>query len=355
MAVVISDNGRVTNATPVTSSRSGKIDQICAAAVDLARAAITEDVAGDHVEVVAEGERVVTHYFESNLPGYRGWRWAVVVARAPRSKLVTVSETVLLPGPDALTPPEWVPWEERVRPGDLGVGDLMPTPPDDDRLAPGYLLSDDPGVEEVVWELGLGRVRVLSREGRLDAADRWYEGDHGPNAPISTAAPANARCVSCGFYLPLAGAMRAAFGVCANLYAPDDGQVVSGDHGCGAHSEVLVEQSVEVDEAPTVFDDSEVVEVSVEAAETATAESTEAESAAAPTESAEAPQVDAAEPDAAGLSGPTVEVEAPATGTPAVETVAEPDPETGGEATVETVADMGAPASDEATPDISRE
>jgi hypothetical protein len=27
------------------------------------------------------------------------------------------------------------------------------------------------------------------------------------------------------------------FGGCANEYAPDDGRIVSGDHGCGAHSE----------------------------------------------------------------------------------------------------------------------
>jgi hypothetical protein len=314
----MSDNGRVTNVTSVTSARASKIDQVCAAAVDLARAAITEDVPGAHVEAVAEGERVVTHYFESNLPGYRGWRWAVVVARAPRSKLVTVCEIVLLPGPDALTPPDWVPWEERVRPGDLGVGDLMPTPPDDDRLAPGYLLSDDPAVEDVVWELGLGRVRVLSREGRLDAAERWHEGEHGPQAAISVAAPPNARCVSCGFYLPLAGSMRAAFGVCANLYAPDDGQVVSADHGCGAHSEVLVDHTVEVDEAPTVFDDSQVVEVSTAGAvpEAATAE---------------------AEP------APEAEQHAQE---PAREAAVE---------TVETVAELGAPASDEATADISRD
>jgi Protein of unknown function (DUF3027) len=318
----------VTNATPATSTRGIKIDQILAAAVDIARAAITEDVAGEHVEAVAEGERVVTHYFESNLPGYRGWRWAVVVARAPRSRMATVSETVLLPGPDALTPPPWVPWEERVRPGDLGVGDLMPTAPDDDRLVPGYLLSDDPAVEDVVWELGLGRVRLLSRDGRLDTAERWYEGDHGPHAPISVAAPANARCVTCGFYLPLAGALRANFGVCANLYAPDDGQVVSGDHGCGAHSEVLVEQSVEVDEAPTVFDDSEVVEVSV----------------AAPAEVPPPDQVDATE---------TVDVR-PVEAQGAVKASAADD-SVDSEADVETVAEMGAPASDEATADISRE
>jgi hypothetical protein len=254
------DNGSVTNAVAPGRQTSGrtKLDQVCADAVDLARRAVTEDVAGAHIGVVPEGERLVTHYFECTLSGYRGWRWAVTVARTSRSKLVTVCETVLLPGPDALTTPDWVPWNERVQPGDLGVGDLMPTPPDDERLAPGYMMSDDPAVEDVVWELGLGRVRVLSREGRLDTAERWYEGDHGPQAAISTSAPANARCVSCGFYMPLAGAMRSMFGACANMYAPDDGRVVSGDHGCGAHSEVLVEQVVEVDEAPTIYDDAEV-------------------------------------------------------------------------------------------------
>ena len=190
---------------------------------------------------VAEGERLVTHYFDCTLPGYRGWRWAVTVARAPRSKHVTVCETVLLPGDDALLAPAWVPWQERLQPGDLGVGDLMPTTADDDRLAPGYVLSDDPAIEEVSWELGLGRPRVMSREGRAEAAQRWYDGDHGPEAAISLAAPANARCGQCGFYLPLAGSLRQVFGVCGNLFAPDDGRVVSADHGCGAHSEVLVE------------------------------------------------------------------------------------------------------------------
>jgi Protein of unknown function (DUF3027) len=196
-------------------------------------------------------------------------------------RLVTVCETVLLPGPDALVTPPWVPWEDRVAPGDLGVGDLMPTPPDDDRLAPGYLLSDDPAVEDVVWELGLGRVRVMSRDGRLDTADRWYEGDRGPRAPIAAAAPPQARCVTCGFYLPLAGSMRAMFGVCGNAYAPDDGKVVSGDHGCGAHSEVLIDQPDVIEEAPTIYDDSEVDVVDVAPSETASAGTLPTDTAAA--------------------------------------------------------------------------
>jgi len=38
---------------------------------------------------------------------------------------------------------------------------------------------------------------------------------------------------------------------------------VSADHGCGAHSEILVEPVAVVTELPTVYDDSEVEAVSV--------------------------------------------------------------------------------------------
>ncbi|GAA2823499.1 hypothetical protein GCM10020220_010010 [Nonomuraea rubra] len=86
----------------------------------------------------SEGDRIVTHYFACLDRAYRGWRWAVTVTRASRAKKVTVSEAVLLPGSGALLAPEWLPWSERLRPGDLGVGDLLPTADDDDRLAPGF-------------------------------------------------------------------------------------------------------------------------------------------------------------------------------------------------------------------------
>ena len=244
-----------------TATRSPKLDQVCADAVELARASITEDAyVGEHLRAVAEGDRLVTHYFDCDLPGYRGWRWAVTVARAPRSKHVTVCETVLLPDPEALLAPGWVPWHERLHPGDLGVGDLLPTPAEDERLVPGYTINGDPAVDDLVWELGLGRPRVLSPDGRADAAQRWYDGEHGPDAPITQAAPRAARCVSCGFYTSLAGSLGTLFGVCTNVYAPDDGQVVSLDHGCGGHSEVLVEE-VPVHEEPTVYDDAGVDEL----------------------------------------------------------------------------------------------
>lgn len=235
------------------------LDHVCADAVDIARAAAREeggDHVGDHLGTEPSGQRVVTHYFASLLPGYAGWRWAVTLARAPRSREVTVDEVVLLPGAGALLAPEWVPWSERLEPGDLGVGDLLPTAPDDDRLAPAYLRSDDPAVEEVAMEIGLGRARVMSRLGRDDAAARWYGGDTGPRTAMATHAPA--RCGSCGFYLQLAGWLRQGFGVCGNEFSPADGRVVSAAYGCGAHSEALVEEAPVTVAAEPAYDDATI-------------------------------------------------------------------------------------------------
>jgi DUF3027 family protein len=233
--------------SPATRTRTREPDETCAQAVDLARAAAAElagaDRVGDHLAAEADGDRVVTHLFVSLLSGYVGWRWAVTVTRASRSKVVTVSEAVLLPGPDAVLAPEWVPWRDRLRPGDLGVGDLLPAPPDDERLVPVVAGEGEDGLLAWPQEAGAESVqgpeaaqaRVLSAIGRDAAAERWYQGDHGPRTPLARAAPAP--CASCGFLVRLAGPLGGMFGVCANAYAPEDGRVVSVDHGCGAHSE----------------------------------------------------------------------------------------------------------------------
>ena len=236
-------------------TRTREPDQACAEAVDLARDAVVAVVGaanvGDHAGLQAEGERIVTHLFDCAYPAYTGWRWAVTVVRAPRAKAVTVSETVLLPGSGALLAPDWVPWHDRVRPGDLGVGDLMPAAPDDERLVPLVMLegydavtdwyadaAEDEGPAEPAELPAPGRSRVLSVVGREDATERWYSSEHGPRTPLANAAPAH--CVSCGFFVPLSGELGRVFGACANEYAPDDGRVVSADHGCGAHSEAMV-------------------------------------------------------------------------------------------------------------------
>lgn len=235
--------------------RSRTPDRLCAEAVELAREAAVEaappGTVGAHLDAVADGDRVVTHYFECRQFGYRGWRWAATVARASRAKLVTVDETVLLPGPDSMLAPDWVPWNERLRPGDLGPGDLLPTDAEDLRLEPGFtgedapppnspLAPEDPPLPRpaelgaVAEEIGMGRARVLSRHGLHVAADRWEE-DYGPKALMAQSAPAS--CLSCGFLVPLAGSLRQAFGVCANEFSPADGRVVSLSYGCGGHSE----------------------------------------------------------------------------------------------------------------------
>jgi len=209
-----------------------------------------EAAVGEHVAAVPEDGAALTHYFAALQGGYRGWRWAVTLAG---DEGVTVSEVVLLPGPDALVAPTWVPWEERVRPGDLGPGDLLPGTDDDARLVPAYLASDDPAVEEVAREIGLGRPRVLSRSGREDAAERWHGGPRGPASEMARSAPA--QCGTCAFLLPLAGSLRGAFGGCANAYAPADGAVVDVGFGCGAHSDVRVEATSPITVAELVYDD----------------------------------------------------------------------------------------------------
>ena len=265
-------------------ARKAVLDPVAAAAVDLARSVAeelsadtpTRDGVGAHLGVTVEGERLVAHEFECLLPGYVGWRWSVVLARSPRQKFATVVESALLPGPDALLAPEWVPWSERLRPGDLGPGDLLPTEADDLRLEAGW--TGEPGepeeapdeaegeaagpedeaaaeavaevAEEVIVsgpslstigavarQLGMGRPRVLSRYGLHTAADRWEE-QFGPKTPMAQGAPAN--CASCGFLVPIAGSLSQAFGVCANEFSPADGHLVSLGYGCGAHSEAAV-------------------------------------------------------------------------------------------------------------------
>ena len=128
--------------TVETLRRTPVLDKACAEAGDLARAAAVElagpDGVGDHLACVAEDERLATHSFVALTPAYAGWEWSVTVVRASRSKVVTVDEVCLLPGGGALLAPAWVPYSERLLPGDLGPGDLLPIDPDDDRLEPGY-------------------------------------------------------------------------------------------------------------------------------------------------------------------------------------------------------------------------
>ncbi|WP_114907314.1 DUF3027 domain-containing protein [Ornithinimicrobium murale] len=244
---------------------SPKRDAVLAAAEEAAReaaVAIAEPgTVGDHVGFVMDEDRVGTHYFDCTAVAYPGWRWAITLTRPPRGRSALLSETHLVAGEDALLSPHWVPYAERLAPGDIGPGDVTPKNDDDPFLEGGFEATGEEDVDQLgFFELGLGRPRVLSPEGRDAAAQRWYDGEHGPDTDTARKAPAP--CSSCGYFVPMAGALRSVFGVCANEWSPSDGSVVSLDHGCGAHSEVDVERSEPERIDPPVLDDSvlEIVE-----------------------------------------------------------------------------------------------
>ena len=197
-------------------------------AVETARWALEEfgeGEVGEHIGIAVTGADSATHRFAADVPGYSGWEWHAVVACPPGETTVTVSELALVPADQALQAPEWVPWSDRIQPGDLGPGDLMPPEPNDPRLD-GDELS----------ELGLN-----------EALTRWRKGDFGPNSAMAEKAPL--QCNTCAFFLP----WERGFGACANEFSAD-GRIVHSRYGCGAHSRTRV---IDTEAQPTqeTFDD----------------------------------------------------------------------------------------------------
>jgi hypothetical protein len=234
---------------------------------DFAREVLLQSVPAEHigaaidvVDEISEDPQVSiqSHTFECTSPAYPGWYWAVTVISIVGQSEKTVSEINLLPGSRALVPETWKPWADRIQPGDLGVGDILPTSENDFRLTAGFTgvdeLTDDlQPLHPAQWELGLGREQVLSVEGIERAIDRWYAGDNGPRSAMAKAAPAN--CSTCGFVTAVGGSLGQAFGVCANEFGAADGQLVALTFGCGAHSSVRAEEKAPVPIVGLVVDD----------------------------------------------------------------------------------------------------
>lgn len=236
--------------------------------VQTAQAALVESIDasefGEHITSLDEGNGLRSEVFECKLAGYVGWTWSVSISDFDGE--FTVNDVVLLPGDEAVLAPAWTPYRERVRAEDLGPGDVLPPDADDVRLVPAWSAGDgdETGVVDrhFAREIGLGREWVLSLEGREDAADRWFDGSHGPDSPFAKQAPGI--CRGCGFLVSLAGDLSDRFGVCANRNSPADGKVVALNHGCGAHSATrpkrtnsakivpeAVFDTISVDELPT--------------------------------------------------------------------------------------------------------
>lgn len=304
---------------------------------DIARA-VAMDVAdepeqvGDVVNAIELGDNVTDFRLAADVRGYEGWQWSVTLYHDAEVGTWTVNESSLVPTDDALVPPAWVPWKDRLEPTDLAPTDSIGTDPDDPRLEDGFRKtkpvqaadaadastsvdkstnvgeaatgaesgnadgSSDADVstdadnatnvdmqanagestnvdnvadgdkstnvatnvdkaaeavaaaeaieadkeaetDDIVEEFALSRRHVLSPKGRAQVAKRWYEGPRGPKALSTKTADGNL-CSTCGFFVPLKGELNRMFGVCANKWSPDDGRVVSVDHGCGEHSEI---------------------------------------------------------------------------------------------------------------------
>ncbi|NEG54331.1 DUF3027 domain-containing protein [Bifidobacterium platyrrhinorum] len=274
---------------------------------DLARAVAMEvaeepEQVGDVVDVIDLGDGVADFRLAAHIRGYEGWQWSVTLYHDAEVGTWTVNESSLIPTDDALMPPAWIPWKDRLEPTDLAPTDSIGTDPDDPRLEDGFRRTVPAGdesdaartagdataaadvgdagapdgadgtgeadaradtedaasdgesvqadaaadaeakdspedVDEAVEEFDLSRRHVLSPLGRAQTAKRWYEGPRGPKA-MSTKTASGHLCSTCGFFVPLKGELNLLFGVCANKWSPDDGRVVSVDHGCGEHSEI---------------------------------------------------------------------------------------------------------------------
>ena len=247
------------------------------------------DLVGDFVEANDLGGNVTDFRFDSDKRGYEGWQWSVTLFHDEERDTWTVDESALMPTDRSLLAPAWVAWKDRLKPEDLAVTDALGTEADDPRLEGGFRSTDvsgadtdavdtadkvsaehattpenttngdmqagdaataadrqdagaqpdakDPDVAQAVSDLRLSRRHVLTPIGRAEAAQRWYQGQHGPKSLSTTVAEGNT-CSTCGFFIPIRGDLGVMFGVCANKWSPDDGRVVSTDHGCGEHSEI---------------------------------------------------------------------------------------------------------------------
>ncbi len=250
---------------------------------------------GDFVQAIELDDCVTDFRFETNVRGYEGWQWSVTLYHDVELDRWTVNESSLVPTGNALRPPEWIPWKDRLEPTDLAVTDSIGTDPDDPRIEEGFrktqaettdetqddarndsaqelhaeglqdgepdvaessdtasqdasesddahedtetARTSDEDLDEAVRAFDLSRRHVMTPLGRSQTAKRWYEGPRGPKSLSTKTADGNP-CSTCGFFIPLKGELNLLFGVCANKWSPDDGRVVSLDHGCGEHSEI---------------------------------------------------------------------------------------------------------------------
>lgn len=259
--------------------------------IELARATAVDmagnpDQVGDAQTPVEIETNVFEYRFAVIRKGYEGWFWSITLYCDQEQDRWTINESTMLPSDEALVSPAWVPWKDRLRPKDISVTDRLGTDPQDSRmessepnppLAPegeehhqdkalsssvdaddDIAHADQPLEENVqidnrhlqddkedidvdfltaIQLQQVARKHVMSPQGKSDTAQRWYAGPNGPKS-LSTMTAKGNHCSACAFFVPLQGQLGTMFGACANRWSPDDGRVVSLDHGCGEHSEI---------------------------------------------------------------------------------------------------------------------
>jgi hypothetical protein len=210
------------------------------AAKDLAKKELLDFVddkeqIGKHLRSERIDSKIVAHYFESNLTGYSGWEWEVVISRPSLSKEITVYSTALVVGKNAIRAPKWVPWAERIKPSDVQIWDALAYQKNDSNL----VHSGMPHTNiDSIEKLALWRERVISPIGKRETCKRWITSRPGPHS--KTKKVAKDICASCGYFVPLSGDLGQGFGACTNAFSPNDANVVAINNGCGSHSETSV-------------------------------------------------------------------------------------------------------------------
>jgi hypothetical protein len=225
---------------------------------------------GEFIGAYSYAPNLAGLYFQSHVLGYRDWLWVSVLTLGKDLAQPAVLEVFMTPDQSALLPHPWLDWSLRLKPDDANNHDVLPYRADDPNLTDGLDFADlaeeitaaTPSksdqksgrsdqsadrpadfditeklslLQEITQLYALSRERLLSPDGREQAAERWYASDQGPNGPSAQSSPLP--CSTCGFFVPILGALGQAFGICANNWSQDDGKVVSYDHGCGSHSE----------------------------------------------------------------------------------------------------------------------
>lgn len=122
----------------IADSPIASIDPKDAARAMAVEAAEDENGVGEFVEAIDAGDGITDYRFVSLMRGYEGWQWSVMMFHDVERDTWTVNESTLIPMEQALRPPEWIPWKDRLLPTDLSVTDSIGTDPDDPRLEEGF-------------------------------------------------------------------------------------------------------------------------------------------------------------------------------------------------------------------------